>query len=149
MCVYPPGLLFQRHLKIGFLQKHQVELSVVIDQIDNVPCPWTPSDIFLYQPIVRQVIFKLSLRKSESVCIVPMLCFACPKWKQPGSGDSGSPVIVEGTDGSHTLVGVLGGIVGLVQYPVGEKVMYSAEVSGKSQSNVINKKIQTGKNFFL
>ena len=98
---------------------------------------------------MRQVIFKLSLRKSESVCIVPMLCFACPKWKQPGNGDSGSPVIVEGTDGSHTLVGVLGGIVGLVQYPVGEKVMYSAEVSGKSQSNVINKKIQTGKNFFF
>ena len=29
VCVYLPGLLFWRHLPIAFLQKHQVELSVV------------------------------------------------------------------------------------------------------------------------
>ena len=90
--------------------------------------------------------FKLFL--SESECNVPMeLCLAPPKGKSGGGGDSGSPLIVKGTDGSHTLVGVLSGPIR--KLPDGKKVINSVGVSGKSQSNVINRKRQTGIIFFL
>ena len=85
-----------------------------------------------------QVILKLFL--SDSDCNGPKeLCFAPPKGKRSGPGDSGSPVTVEGTDGSHTLVGVHGGTT-TYYLQDGKKVIRSrsAEVSGKSQSNVIN-----------
>ena len=89
---------------------------------------------------------KLSL--SDSDCNGPKeLCFAPPKGKRSGPGDSGSPVTVEGTDGRHTLVGVLGGTKRISKNGKKWKGSYSAEVSGKSQSNVINKKRQTGKIF--
>ena len=80
---------------------------------------------------MRQVILKLFL--SESDCNVPMeLCITCPKGTSGGGGDSGSPLTVEGTDGSHTLVGVLGG--GTANYMLGP------EVSSKSQSLARNLK---------
>ena len=90
---------------------------------------------------------KLSL--SESDCNAPMqLCLACPKYKCGAYGDSGSPMIVKGPDGSHTLVGTVIGGNGKQHFATGER-MFAAEVSGKSQSNVINKRRQTGKIFFL
>ena len=80
---------------------------------------------------MRKVILKLFV--SESDCNVPMeLCLAPPNGKSGGGGDSGGPLTVEGTDGSHTLVGVLGG--GTANYMLGP------EVSSKSQSLARNLK---------
>ena len=81
---------------------------------------------------MRQVILKLFL--SESDCNVPMeLCLTCTKGTSGGGGDSGSPLTVEGTDGSHTLVGVLGG-------GATNMCILAPEVSSKSQSRVRNLK---------
>jgi len=55
------------------------------------------------------------------------LCLVCPKNTSGGPGDSGSPLIVKGTDGSHTLVGVLSGPIR--KLPDGKKVINSVGVS--------------------
>ena len=53
---------------------------------------------------------------------------------------------MKGTDGSHTLVGVLSGPIR--KLPDGKKVINSVGVSGKSQSNVINRKRLEKSSFF-
>merc|ERR1711936_268612 len=66
---------------------------------------------------------------SESDCNAPMqLCLACPKYKCGAYGDSGSPMIVKGPDGSHTLVGTVIGGNGKQHFATGER-MFAAEVS--------------------
>ena len=84
----------------------------------------------------------MKLFLSESDCNVPMeLCLAPPKGKSGGGGDSGGPLTVEGTDGSHTLVGVHGGTT-TYYLQDGKKVIRSrsAEVSSKSQTRARNLK---------
>ena len=54
---------------------------------------------------------------------------------------------MKGTDGSHTLVGVLSGPIR--KLPDGKKVINSVGVSGKSQSNVINRKDKLAKSSFF
>ena len=80
---------------------------------------------------------KLSLSDSDCKQIPQLVCFLCPKYKCGAKGDSGSPLIVKGADGSRTLVGVVSGGSGKQHFATGEHII-AAEVSGKSQSNVIN-----------